>query len=164
MQLEVRHVAADWRHPTNPDGSFLPLFDRRASVAIAEWNEGLGLWMGGYTRTFDVDSDGAPMEVLSPIPEGCRLDLWGWIAFRGPRPDESDYMPDWTSRQATHLMLYEGILKGVPISPAFATAEELARWAVDNHIECFGGEPRYETWLSMIQTGEPELYLGHPPG
>lgn len=43
-------------------------------------------------------------------------------------PDRADYMPDWPEEVATHFMLYENVSEGSPISPAFATADELWAW------------------------------------
>lgn len=72
----------------------------------------------------------------------------------GPPPNPADYMPRWMPDQATHLMMYETCSEGTPISPAFATPEELARWLADNRASAFGGmTATYEQWLAMAKRG-----------
>jgi hypothetical protein len=69
-------------------------------------------------------------------------------------PNKDDYMPDWPAEQRTHLMMYEDTTEGTPISPAFATPEELARWLVDNGASAFGRSTgTYEGWLRVAQGG-----------
>lgn len=74
----------------------------------------------------------------------------------GNPPDANDYMPAWTQAEATHLMMYEEVSEGTPISPAFATPEELARWLVDNKAYAGGmgdGTASYEGWLRVARGG-----------
>ena len=69
-------------------------------------------------------------------------------------PDQEDYMPDWSDDEATHLMMYENVTEGTPISPAFATPEELAKWLADNKASAFAGmTATYEQWLSTCKRG-----------
>jgi hypothetical protein len=58
-------------------------------------------------------------------------------------------MPLWPDEQRTHLVLYETITEGTPVSPVLSTDEELARWLADNIVT---GQPvSYEQWLSMVE-------------
>jgi len=79
------------------------------------------------------------------------------IAFEdwyGEMPRAEDFMPEFPQGTATHMMMYETTSEGTPISPAFATAEELARWLADNNASAFGGTgATYEQWLSTIHRG-----------
>lgn len=69
-------------------------------------------------------------------------------------PDKENYMPDWSEEEATHLMMYETTSEGTPISPAFETAEELARWLTDNGASAFGSSTgTYEGWLRVARGG-----------
>ncbi len=69
------------------------------------------------------------------------------------RIDEADCMPAFGDR-ATHLMMYEDTTGGTPISPAFATAEELAQWLVDNRASVFADTTLdYAGWLDVIESG-----------
>jgi len=66
----------------------------------------------------------------------------------GPR--YSNYMHPEGER--THYMMYEDTSEGTPISPAFATAEELAQWLADTGASAFGNmTAAYEQWLSTIK-------------
>lgn len=65
----------------------------------------------------------------------------------GPR--YSDYMHPEGERN--HFMMYEDTSEGTPISPAFATPEDLARWLTDNGASAFADmTATYEQWLSTI--------------
>lgn len=65
-------------------------------------------------------------------------------------PCYSDYMHPEGER--THYMMYEDTSEGTPISPAFATAEELAQWLADTGASAFGNmTATYEQWLSTIK-------------
>lgn len=71
--------------------------------------------------------------------------------WAGQRPHKDDYMPDWPAEQRTHLMMYEDTTEGTPISPAFKTPEELARWLVDNKASACGSDTgSYEDWLRAV--------------
>ena len=74
--------------------------------------------------------------------------------YSGQRPHRDDYMPNWPAAQRTHLMMYEDTSEGTPISPAFETPEELARWLVDNKVSAFGdATASYEGWLRVARGG-----------
>lgn len=129
MGRQVRQVPADWKHPTtwNPEGTcFDPLHDRKYyAEAKREWLETLA--KVGLQRTLD--------------------DLGG-------APDERDYMPNWPESEKTHFMMYEDTSEGTPISPAFPTIEELARWLADTKASVFGDcIATYERWLEICQDG-----------
>jgi hypothetical protein len=72
--------------------------------------------------------------------------------YSGQRPHRDDYMPNCPIEQRTHLMMYENTSEGTPISPSFATPEELARWLVDNKASSFGSSiGSYEGWLRIAR-------------
>jgi hypothetical protein len=74
------------------------------------------------------------------------LDYWGG----GPQSD--CYMPDWPESERTHYMMYEDTSEGTPISPAFETPEELAKWLSDNSASSFGRwTATYDQWLGLIK-------------
>ena len=83
-------------------------------------------------------------------------EYWG-----GPRPQKKDYMPEFASGTATHLMMYEDCTEGTHISPAFATPEDLAHWLTDNDASACGKETAtYEQWLRVCQGGyAPSMVL-----
>lgn len=51
--------------------------------------------------------------------------LASYEEYAGPRPDASDYMPDWPEAERTHYQMYENTSEGTPISPVMATPEDL---------------------------------------
>ena len=109
MGREVRRVPADWQHPKDKNGNFEPLLDGYAD-RVAEWDREAAEWAAGKFPDYADE-------------ESKKLPFAEWD---GPRPVKSDYMPDWPVEQKTHIMMYEDTSEGTPISPAFATAEELA--------------------------------------
>lgn len=121
MGREVRKVPADWQHPKDARGRYVPLL--------------------GHTYAEELRRHAARDPAKYSADE-----YFGLIGL------PSDYMPEFEN--ATHLMIYETCTEGTPITPAFATPEELARWAADNGASAYGSETAsYEAWLAMIREG-----------
>jgi hypothetical protein len=145
MGREVRMVPADWKHPTQEgfysDGSirYSSLFDGSDFEArAADWDEEAAKWDRGEFPSYAEDSDKAG----------------SYAEWAGDRPDPSDYMPNWPEAERTHYMMYETTSEGSPISPAFATPEELAKWLADNGASSFGASTAsYESWLRVCKGG-----------
>jgi hypothetical protein len=56
--------------------------------------------------------------------------------------------------ERNYYMMYEDTTEGTPISPAFATPEELAHWLADTGASSFAGmTASYESWLATIRRG-----------
>ncbi len=148
MGREVRMVPADWQHPKN-DGKYVPLFDGADGAfasADAEWNESHSKWQQGLIKSYGKD------EKWQPIDAEYRS--MRYTDYGGSRPSPDDYMPDWPTEQRTHYMMYEDTSEGTPISPAFATPEELARWLTDNNASAFASQgASYEGWLRVCKGG-----------
>lgn len=124
MGREVRKVPKDWQHPKRDNGSHKPLMD-------------------GYTD----DAKGF-MEMAN------NKGLQEAVDYYGQAPDENDYMPCWSEVERTHYMMYETTSEGTPISPAFETPEELARWLADTGASAFGSiTASYEGWLRVANGG-----------
>lgn len=84
------------------------------------------------------------------IEEGLRD---GWLENDPPHYGVS-VMPDWPAEQRTHYMMYENTTEGTPISPVFATPEELACWLTENSASAFGDmTASYESWLRVANGG-----------
>ena len=130
MGREVRRVPADWQHPR-----------------YEGWEARQGL-----KPLFDGDDYQSAHDgfVAKLNEEG----LQAAIDYYGRAPDINDYMPQWAPEERTHLMMYENTTEGTPISPAFETPEELARWLADNEASAFGGmTATYEQWLAVARGG-----------
>jgi hypothetical protein len=128
MGREVRRVPADWHHPT-----------------YEPWEGHVGLkpLLDGSMYQSAHDEF---MEMVGA--QG----LQAAVEYFGGAPDKRDYMPDWPEQQRTHYMMYEDTSEGTPISPAFATPEELARWLVDNEASAFADQTAsYEGWLAVAR-------------
>jgi hypothetical protein len=52
---------------------------------------------------------------------------WQWA---GDPPDPKYYRPEWTS-EPTHYQVYETVSEGTPVTPHFATKEELVEYLVE---------------------------------
>lgn len=152
MGREVRRVPADWVHPQDDRGRLYPLHEGGFAEAEKEWNEGYALWLTGFVNSY-TDGGIVPIDVTE---HGHR-----WSDWHGSRPSPDDYMPDWPEEQRTHYMMYEDTSEGTPISPAFATPEELARWLADNGASSFGSSTAtYEQWLRVCNGGfAPSMVL-----
>ncbi len=103
MGREIRKVVPDWDRET-------PHFDQTYKDAAEQWLEGLAKFVPGeYGANYFWELEGAP-----------------------PDPEENLYRPDWTDEERTHFQIYETVSEGTPISPTFATKEELAQWYHEN--------------------------------
>ena len=117
MGREVRKVPANWHHP------------------VYQPREG----KSGLKPLYDGDDYQAKHdEFINRLNTNGLQDA---VDYFGSAPDENDYMPRWTPEQRTHFMMYETTSEGTPISPAFATPEELARWLdYIDHSQCACGD------------------------
>lgn len=147
MGREVRRVPAGWQHPKHevfglngPEERYKPLFKgEKYQPAVDEWDEACAKWKAGERPDYCTD----------PESRAMTFEQWG-----GQRPHRDDYMPNWPAEERTHLMMYENTSEGTPISPAFATPEELARWLTDNGASAFGSMTgTYDGWLRVARGG-----------
>lgn len=155
MGREVRMVPPDWQHPTEwgkdwrtgrPELSHRALLDGDYAERAAEWDEEFAAWERGEIRDWATKS-------WEPKCQSA-LECASFEEWHGNRPKAEDYMPVFAAGTATHLMMYETTSEGTPISPAFATPEELARWLADNGASTFGASTgTYEQWLPACRGG-----------
>lgn len=154
MGREVRRVPKDWVHPRDGfygDGTkkYRPLLTGY-SDDVKRWDEAHAQWQKGLKRDYATDG-------WKPLDADDAKTTFS--EFYGERPRKRDYMPEWTPEEATHLMMYETTTEGSPISPAFETPEQLARWLTDNSASAFGPvTATYEQWLATCRDGwAPDL-------
>ena len=145
MGREIRRVLVGWEHPKNDNGRPRPLHGRSYVKAAADF-----------------------MEIAN------RDGLQAVIDERGSAPDADDYMPEIPDGADVLLAMYEDTTEGTPISPAFKTPEEVARWCADSGASLFGyDEGTYDQWLRiargawagglMISNGVAEPMVGQVP-
>jgi len=138
MGRELRMTPANWQHPKDEKGHFIPLLGWSFAEAMGGWIKDKEKWdSGNFPDYADDESRKLPWEE------------WG-----GAMPVEAEYMPTWTTNEATHFVMYEDTSEGTPISPPFATIEELARWLANTGASAFGGmTANYESWLATCKRG-----------
>lgn len=133
MGREVRMVPADWQHPkyTHDNAPF--------TAAVGRYIPQL---YGSYAEAEREFLEKANAEGLQEA-----IDYFG-------TPERDGYMPDWPDEERTHFMMYEDTSEGTPISPAFASPEELARWLADTGASAFADNTAsYEAWLRVAKGG-----------
>lgn len=150
MGREIRMVPEGFEHPCYVDGSFIPLFEGADyKVRADDWDEECKKWNSGIYPNYASEEN----KLLS-------FEEWG-----GNRPDENDYTQVFDDGAVDHYMMYETTSEGTPISPAFKTKEELARWLADNGASSFGrSTATYEQWLKMCGIGFAMSAVAGPNG
>jgi hypothetical protein len=146
MGREVRRVPADWQHPKNERGNYIPLLGSSFSQRHAEWMAEKAQWDAGLVRDYS----------QSP---------WGWKSrehieceafeeWHGREPRAEFYMPDWPDSERTHFQMYEDVSEGTPISPVMESPEALAQWLADNNASAFADQgASYDAWLRVCRGG-----------
>ena len=147
MGREVRRVPADWQHPKKLDWDvvlrarverYIPLLPgENYQRHVDSWDDDCARWKCGWRPDYCTEPADRAMT---------------YEQYEGQRPHKDDYMPDWPENQRTHYMMYEDTSEGTPISPAFATPEELAQWLTDTGASAFGSSTAtYDQWLLVAQ-------------
>jgi len=113
MSREVRRVPLDWDHPRRFGGNYQPMHDKPLSVAVAEWEAEVATYPS----------------LLAAIEAGEST------------PDPESYRPEWPTDAALGFQLYEDVTEGTPLSPVFATADELVDWLTHPQEIGIGREP-----------------------
>lgn len=169
MSREVRRVPADWQHPKEYNvhrgkECFRGMYGRSHAAAFAawrtrelpEWLAAYDQWQNGLVYSYakkqfvPIDWD----EMWDSDRSKAIVTYEDYAGVCPSSPDPENYMPEWTEAERTHLMMYETTSEGTPISPAFATPEELAHWLADNGASSFGScTATYDDWLVVCQGG-----------
>lgn len=144
---EIRRVPSDWKHPLRdgetwttfpgPHARFQPQHEAEKPYVelLREYLAEYEKWERGERP----DTDNA---------RACTH----YHEYAGGPPNPDFYSPYWPAEQRTHYQMYECTSEGTPISPVFATPEEVARWCVDNGASIFGRDTTtYETWLNIAR-------------
>lgn len=121
MGREIRRVPPNWQHPEKdyPDyrngrmeRGYQPLYDKPFAPEMEEWYAEWKSWEDGTHP--------------DRVAHG-HYTFWDW---RGAPPDPHYYRPDWPEGTATWLQVYETVSEGTPVTPPFATPEELVEYLV----------------------------------
>jgi len=106
---EIRMVPPNWEHPKKDD-KYQPMYDKDFDKALKNWVEEYELWKQGKHP----DQEGYPY----------------WEYAGGP-PDPEYYQHNIT-QDKTWVQVYETVSEGTPVTPPFATKEELIDYLVGN--------------------------------
>lgn len=112
MGREIRMVPPNWDHPKNERGHLQPMFDKTFADAATEWKLEFAEWESGKRPDYCDD------------PVSRALEFWEW---HGSPPNREYYRP-YADADATWFQLWETVSEGTPVSPPFATREELAAY------------------------------------
>lgn len=114
MSREIRRVPVDWQHPRDEKGNYIPMHDEDYETASTKWKSEFAAWENG-THTS-----------LEKHPE-----LKGTMEFweRDSPPDPDVCRPKFIG-EPTHYQIYEDVSEGTPVSPIFATLEDMKVWLI----------------------------------
>lgn len=136
MGREIRRVPANWQHPTyrtmrmrrdfyGEIETWKPLLNRSFNEEAAKWDERKEAWdRGERPDYFDADKHGA-------------ISFEDW---EGDRPDPEYYVPYDVNDDLPWLQMYETVSEGTPVTPAFATADELIDFLCERGQQYEAGE------------------------
>lgn len=116
MGREIRRVPPDWKHPKDTgyrQKGFLPMHDSPFDPAMDKWIEARRKWNADE----DPDRDKHPM---------------AYHEWAGGPPNPEYYRPAWQEETRTAYQVYETVSEGTPVSPVFATKDELIQWLVND--------------------------------
>lgn len=121
MGREIRMVPPNWVHPKNEHGQDQPMRERRFEDEFAKWLE---------------DFDRIRSGNLKYIERECylgkgKIPLAEWLHDDGRPPDPKFYRP-WSDGEATWFQVWQTVSERTPVSPPFATREELIDYLVIN--------------------------------
>ncbi len=117
MGREIRRVPPNWEHPKDEDGNYLSMHDEVFDDALNEWLTDYNLW-----------KEGKHPDQLK-YPDDCKgRDYCEWDC--NP-PSYECYRPRFTE-EPTWYQVYQTVSEGYPVTPPFATKEELVNYLVEN--------------------------------
>jgi hypothetical protein len=123
MGREIRRVPPNWDHPKKQElrwvpktgyaqvEEYQPMYGHSFDEAAAEWKAEFLAWENGEKLQHMRD-------------DGSLMEYWEW---NGQPPDRAYYRP-WKDEEATWFQLWETVTEGTPVSPPFATKQELAQY------------------------------------
>lgn len=114
MGREIRRVPANWQHPKDEGGFYLPLSDYDYATAAREWLKQL---QEHEAKVVEFGRD-----VVKEQGHHVRYH-WEW---EGPPQEEFCRSP--FTEAPTCYQIYETVTEGTPTSPVFSTLDELQAW------------------------------------
>jgi len=111
MGREIRRVPPNWEHPKDKQGRFKPIFNSSFENAASQWKNDFISWEFGGRPHYNSEGDE-------------QLEFWEY--YGGP-PDRK-YYRIYQDEEATWFPVYENVSEGTPVTPPFATKEELVEY------------------------------------
>ena len=150
MGREIRRVPPDWQHPKTDryrDDRYQPLYDKDFPTAARKWLDDAIAWDNGTHEDL----------VRDPTMKERMPFFWQW---EGDPPDEEYYRPAWPEESRTHYQVYETVSEGTPVSPVFATEDDVVRWLVaQGHSESAARKFVQVGWApSMVMERSPTSF------
>ena len=141
----IRRVPPNWEHPRDGEGDYLRLYDETYEDEIRKWIAGRELWLKGeHPEQQKLPDRPARNEWIDECPQ----DDYGYADHEGGPPDTDSYRPSF-KEEPTWYQMYEEISEGTPLSPPFATKEELVDYLVEH------GDFGYQRWPEWETTYKP---------
>ena len=139
MGREIRRVPPAWEHPKDSEGEYQPIADESYEEAMDEWIEAHRQWLRGEH----------PDQLLGLGAEYQFYAEWDG----GPPAVDLSWRERWTEGEATHWVMYENVSEGTPLTPAFATREELVHF-LSTQTDFWGQGPMSrEAAEALVQKG-----------
>lgn len=140
MGREIRRVPPNWQHPKSQrnEERFQPMRDRAFEAEMREWIAEWEAWDRGERPSYCTD-------------EYKSTKYW---EYAGGPPDPDYYRPDWKPEEMTWWQVYETVSEGTPVTPPFATQQELVEYLVANG-DFWDQKRRQEGYSSMRCTPWP---------
>lgn len=118
MGREIRRVPPSWQHPIrdeNKSRSFIPLYDKEYESEANDWMKNAILW-----------SNGTHPDQAKEVARKYKF-YWDW----SDAPPEQELCREYKDSDATWYQVYETVSEGTPVTPPFATKEELINYLVN---------------------------------
>lgn len=143
MGREIRMVPANWEHPKHERNGRLcykPLYDNDFASAAAEWKSEFAKWENDT-------HEGLKYRDAESTTE--------WWEYGDNPPDREYYRPAWTEAEATHFQIYETVSEGTPVSPVFASRDEIAAWLIQQGTSEAAAKKFAETGFCFLMSFGP---------
>lgn len=115
MGREIRLVPPNYQHTArNQHGHFKSMFDKTFKQACDEWDAGEAEWLAGTSEE--------SKKYKSKYPH--------YADWNSARPDNPENYRPWEDSEGTWFQVWETVSEGSPVTPAFATKEELVEYLV----------------------------------
>ena len=145
MGREIRSVPPDWEHPKDRTGHYKPLFDQSYGMAAEEWQKDFLAFLND------------PAEQAQARNADCSY----FLDWHGSPPDKEYYRPNWDEGTDTAFQMYETVTEGTPVSPVFATLDDLKAWLIEQgHSEHAASEFCKHKWAPSMMFSAAGLKMG----